>query len=127
MTFRKNDTVTLNDAICFTTENGGEREFSLINIYHDERGEVLGYRSPTEDEVQAWRDSDASKGMNDAGETKLPPISKSVVLRKGETFTVVRGRARLTCTWGNPRKGFTLIRTESGEECFVKRELLAHA
>ena len=31
------------------------------------------YRHVTSEEVQEWRDSDASKGMNCAGETKLPP------------------------------------------------------
>lgn len=127
MSFRKGDKVTLNDVLCFTSKNGGQREFPLINGYHDERGEVLGRRSPTEDEVQAWRDSDESKGMDCAGETKLPPIAVSVVLRKGETFTVVRGRARMTCTWGNPIKGYTLVETPEGERCFVRRELLAPA
>lgn len=127
MTFRKNDTVKLNDALCFTTENGGERQFCLINIHCDESGIVYGRRAPTSEETEAWYASDASKGMDSAGETKLPPRAVSVTLRKGETFTVVRGRARMTCVWGNPVKGYTLIRTESGEECFVRRELLTHA
>lgn len=127
MSFHKGDTVKLNDILCFTTDNGGQRQFPLINGHHDDQGQVLGRRAPTAEEIQAWRDSDASKGLDSAGETKLPPRAVSVILRKGETFTVVRGRARMTCTWGNPIKGYTLIETPSGEQCFVRRELIEHA
>ena len=125
--FRKNDTVKLNDSTCFTFEQGGGRTYPLSNYECDEQGIVNGHRSPTAEETEVWYASDASKGMTDDGETKLPPMSVTVPLHCCETFTVVRGRSRLTCCWGNPRSGYVTIRTIDGEECFVKRELLTHA
>ena len=69
------------------------------------------YRRITAEERQSWYDSDASKGMNCAGETKLPPLVSRVEFEGGvlnrpsltitederiklsdDTFTIVRAR-----------------------------------
>jgi len=124
MSFRKDDLVKLNPETCFTVECGGGRAWPLSTIHEDEKGIVSGYRHPTEQELENWRNSSASQGIDCAGETKLPPICAYVKLHRDETYTVVRGRARKTCVWGNPEPGYTVIRRGDGEECFVKTSLL---
>lgn len=129
MNFRKGDQVKLDEALCFTAQNhGGSREFPLHCWHSDDAGYVYGYRAPTEAELQVWRDSPASKGLNSAGETKLPPRAVHMAIYKGRQYTVLRGRARKTCVWGNPEPGYCLIEVESGQPgVFVPRELLTHA
>lgn len=41
----------------------------------------------TDEDRQAWRESDASKGMTDAGETKLPPLTAR---KSGEELGIVK-------------------------------------
>lgn len=125
MSFSKGQAVKLNEETCFTS--GGVLQYPLINGYCDCAGIVYGYRAPTSEELDAWRQSPESKGLDSAGKTKLPPRRVSVTLLRDEVFTVVRPRARMTCVWGNPTPGYALIRREDGEECFVKRVLLAPA
>jgi len=83
-------------------------------------------RRPTQAEVQEWRDSPRSKGMDDAGETKLPP--QAVVRRPedGETFTVIRGRARSDAGWVK-RSGFTRVVDSDGVRWFVRTDVLDDA
>lgn len=124
VSFRKGDAVTLNPETCFTKEHGGGRDYPLSCWMDDEIGFIVGVRPTTEEEVAEWRASDESKGLNSAGETKLAPRWVGVRMHRNDTFTIVRGRARNTCTWGTPRGGFCLVRLSSGEEVFVRRELL---
>jgi len=98
------------------------------------------WRSLTEEELQAWRDSDASKGINSAGESKLPPTAKLVEYEGGtlhrpdltitpdeekklsdDTFTVVRARCAPHLFYRkNP--GMTLVRNNrTGEEGYIQR------
>ena len=125
--FSKGDPIKLNTIVCFTWEGGGERKSPLSNWHNDNAGIVFGHRAPTAEEQEAWYASDAAKGLDSAGETKLAPRSVCVALYKDRQYTVARGRARLTCTWGNPVSGYVLVEYEAGKTCFVKRELLTHA
>jgi len=69
-----------------------------------------------------WRDSDASKGMTSAGETKLPPQSTYVPLHRDRVYQVLRARCRVRLGWGNPTPGLAkILCTQSGEETYVKR------
>lgn len=123
--FRKGDTVELDVAVCFTDRiRGGETEFPLCCIYHDERGEVRAARPCTAEENVAWYASDDSKGIDSAGEAKLPPRSIGVFLKAGDTFIVLRARTRVVLSWGNARGGFCHIERSDGENAFVRRELL---
>lgn len=117
--------VKLNETKCFTTQVGGGRRFPLTNYYNDERGVVESRRPVTPEETAAWYDSDASKGMTSAGETKLPPQSRYVELVRGRVYQVLRARCRVRLGYGNPTPGMTkILCTETGEETYVKRELL---
>lgn len=130
MSFRKGDVVKLNEATCFTRDNHekGEREFPLSSWHNDDAGIVYAQRAPTEPELEAWENSPASKGLDSAGETKLPPRAVNMALYKGRQYTVLRGRARKTCVWGNPLGGYVLIEVEPGQPgVFIRREHLRHA
>ncbi len=121
----KGTLVKLNDQVCFTTTQGGGRRFPLSNYANDEAGIVESRRPVTAEETAAWYASDASKGMNDAGETRLPPQSKYVPLRRGNVYQVLRARCRVRLGWGNPTPGMAkILCTQTGEETYIKRELL---
>ena len=117
--------VRLNPAVCFTEKQGGGRRFPLTNHLNDERGTVESRRPVTAEETAAWYDSDASKGMDSAGESKLPPQAYTVLLHRDRVYTVLRARASVRLGWGNKTGGLAkILCTETGEETYVKRELI---
>ena len=122
---RKGNLVKLNMATCFTTRNGGEREYPLTHHVNDNAGQIEGYRHLTADEVSAWYDSPASMGMTSAGETKLPPRCKTFAIRKTDTLIVERARCRMSFGYHNPTGGWAkVLNPANGESLYVKREQL---
>ena len=121
----KGSLVRLNIAKCFTVKQGGLRRFPLTNHYHDEEGLVQTFRPTTAKEQQAWYNSPASKGINSAGESKLPPQATSVMLHRDRVYIVLRARAAVRLGWGNKTGGLTKIFCSvTGQETYVKRELI---
>jgi hypothetical protein len=117
--------VRLNPSKCFTVVGGGGLRYPLTNHHNDENGVVESSRPVTPEETAAWYASDASKGMTDAGETKLPPRATYIPLRRGRTYQVLRARCRVALGWGTPTPGLAkILCTETGEETYVRRELL---
>jgi len=117
--------VRLNSQKCFTTKQGGGLRFPLTNYLNDENGTVESSRPVTPEETRAWYNSAASKGMTDAGETKLPPQSTRITIHRNRVYQVLRARCRVRLGWGNPTPGMAkILCTESGEETYIKRELL---
>ncbi len=117
--------VRLDPQVCFTKKHGGGLQYPRTNYLNDERGTVESSRPVTPEETKAWYASDASKGMNSAGESKLPPQSAYVLLHRDRTYQVLRARCRVRLGWGNPTPGLTkILCTHTGEETYVKRELL---
>ena len=122
---KKGCLVRLNTSVCFTKDNGGLLKYPLTNHSNDENGYVAAHRPTTPDEERAWRSSEVSKGLNDAGESKLPPRCTTILLRKDRLYEVLRARARIRLGWGNPTGGLTMILcTHTGEEAYVERTLL---
>lgn len=118
---KKGDLVQLNVKQCFSEDTGGGLLYPHSSSYHDDRGEFSAQRPITQEEKEAWYDSPHSKGMNDAGETKLPPTSTQVILHRDQIYTVLR--ARCAPRWGyrkNPGM-VQVLDTESGENCYVRR------
>lgn len=62
---------------------------------HKPFGNNWARRPITDAELAEWRASDASKGMDDAGETKLPPSATSISLTGEEKITIEKARARV--------------------------------
>jgi len=122
---KKGTLVRLNKDVCFTEEQGGKLQYPLINYYCDERGIVDAGRPTTREEQDVWYQTDAAKGMDSAGETKLPPQSYLVKLYKNRIYQVLRARCRVRLGWGNATPGLVkLLCTHTGEEAYIKRELV---
>jgi len=91
-----------------------------------ELGRFRAERHITEDEILEWRLSPLSKGMNSAGETKLPPTSVTVFLFCDRHYTVLRARCRPVFGWRGYESKMTKVKcTVTGEEAFIKRDNLA--
>ena len=121
---KKGDLVRLS-ANCFTTTNGGSRKYPS-GTYGDDEIKIFRARRPiTESETRDWYNSDASKGMNDAGESRLPPQSVSVALKKSGVYPLLRARCRVRLGYGNPTPGMAkILCTDTGEVAYIKRDLL---
>jgi hypothetical protein len=121
----KGTLVRLNVAKCFTEKQGGALRYPLTNYANDEAGTVRSGRPTTQEEQADWYDTDAAKGMNSAGESKLPPQSLGVTLHRDRVYTVLRARAAVRLGWGNKTGGLVkILCTETGEETYVKRTLV---
>jgi hypothetical protein len=121
----KGTLVRLNVAKCFSTRHGGSLPFPLTHSANDEAGIVDSARPTTREEQCAWYNTDAAKGMNSAGESKLPPQSLGVTLHRDRVYTVLRARAAVRLGWGNKTGGLVkILCTETGEETYVKRDLV---
>jgi hypothetical protein len=117
--------VRLDPKKCFTKERGGGLEYPKHNHLNDRRGTVESRRPVTHKETETWYNSDASKGMNSAGETKLPPQAMYVLIHRDGIYQVLRARCRVRLGYGNPTPGMAkILCTRTGEETYVKRELL---
>jgi hypothetical protein len=124
-TLRKGALVRLNVDRCFTEKFGGNLRYPRTNYSNDEAGTIQASRPVTAEETSAWYDSDASHGMDSAGESKLPPQSRQVTLHRDRTYQVLRARCRIRLGYGNATPGMAmLLCTHSGETAYVKRELL---
>lgn len=121
----KGNLVRLNPTNCFTTRNGGGLEYPLTHRHNDDEGIVDGRRHITEEEREAWYASPESKGMDSAGESKLPPTCVRVPVRKTEILRVERARCRMRFGYGNPTGGWAQVRNIKTDEVFyIKRDHL---
>ena len=123
---RKGMTAKLNIDECFTISAGGRRQFPAGTRFDDERGVFPTYRPLTEGEVTEWYEGPSSKGMNSAGETKLPPTCVCVEVHSTDTFTILRARCAV---WLGYRKtgGMMEVRLRSGETTYIKRDMVIPA
>ena len=121
---RKNDLVKLNVAKCFTARNGGQRAYPLTNGFNDENGTVDGTVLATEEDREAWRNSEAARGLDCAGESKLPPTAYKVSVKADRVYTLLRARCRPSWSYRQHPGMALILDTETGKEIYVKRELL---
>jgi len=88
------------------------------------RGTNVYYASRpiTADECAEWYGSESSKGIDSAGESKLPPTSVNVELNRSGCYLVEKARCRVRLGWGNPTPGMTKIKClKTGRIAFVDR------
>ena len=115
--------VRINIDRCFTEEHGGKLQYPLTNYHNDQVGIVHATRPVTSDETEAWYESDASKGMTSGGDSKLPPRTALVEVKRDQVYQVLRARCRASLGYGNPVPGMLqLLDTETGEAAYVKRD-----
>lgn len=91
----------------------------LSRCIEDHQARASRYERTIE-ELQAWHDSPRSKGMTDAGETKLPP--KHTWQRMTEDTRMTVARARVTAPYGyHTLRNCAKVTDAAGVEWFVKR------
>jgi len=135
----KGQLVQLDDNKCFTWKQNGGRRHPLKNYANDEAGIVDSSRPATDADTAAWYEAQRleveaaiaagqdtfSITRDDAGESRLAPRSRYVALHRNRIYQVLRARCRVRLGWGNPTPGMAkILCTESGEETYVRRELL---
>lgn len=85
-------------------------------------------RPTTWEEKEAWRESPESKGMNSAGETKLPPQIMLTHIKGDELMVVEKARCAPILGWSK-RPGMTLVKVITGENIgkvgYIRRDRLA--
>lgn len=83
------------------------------------RANTTMWRDATPEDYQKWANSPHSKGMNDAGETKLDSPSR---YRKsdGQSYRVVRSRCRCRRGWSQVGKCCEVV-DNNGVHWFVQR------
>jgi hypothetical protein len=93
---------------------------TLRGVIEYSYGTILRY--VTEKEVQEWYDSPASKGINSAGETKLPPTCMTVEADPvNDIFTVVRSRCAPMLYYRKQPKSALIRNNRTGEEGYIER------
>ena len=136
---RKGDLVQVNEARCFTVENGGTRKWPLTNRRDDNERVIRGRYIATAEDDRKWREAQNKKieeakargedtfsiAFNDAGESRLPGPSIGVKIPAGRVYEVLRARCQARLGWGNPTPGLMkLLDTEIGREIYVKRDYM---
>ena len=96
------------------------------NVHWTNKPPVL--RPTTTEEREAWRNTPAAKGMNEAGETKLAPMVKHMDIARDDLMVVEKARCAPNLGW-NKRPGMTKVRIITGKwiGCvgFIQRDRLA--
>jgi len=122
---KKGNLVTLNEDICFTDKNGGLRSWPVGSSREDDKRIVQALRPTTPEEQRDWYESPDSKGMDSAGESKLPPQVVGITIHADRKYVVERARCRIRLGWGNPTPGMAkILCTNTGEIAYIKREYL---
>tara|TARA_B100000686_G_C16269771_1_gene703426 strand:+ start:111 stop:551 length:441 start_codon:yes stop_codon:yes gene_type:complete len=136
---RKGDLVRVNEARCFTQQNGGTRPYPLTNHRNDDNRIIYGHYIRTAEDDRKWREEKRkateearargedtfSINFNDAGESRLPGVSVLVDIPAGRVYEVLRSRCRARLSYGNPTPGLMkLLDTHSGREVYVKRDYM---
>ena len=78
-------------------------------------------RHVTADEVNKWRESPESKGMNCAGETKLPPRIATVQYKDEDTWTIVQARCAPILGYLKRPKCARIMNNRTNEMGYVRR------
>lgn len=111
---RKGDLVKLSPSVVNRAENRLQTSYAAS-------------RPTTATEQAAWYESDASKGLNSAGESKLPPQAVRVEVPFDAVLLVERARCRVRLGWGNPTPGMTKVMLPTGETAYIDRDELVLA
>lgn len=124
---RKGNLVRLNAAKCFSKDNGGGLRWPLGTYRCDTDGVFKATRLISEEEIKAWRESDASKGTDSAGNTLLCPTSRPVDLHRDRVYTVLRARCAPVYNYRRHPGMAEVLCSETGCAAYIKLELLEEA
>lgn len=120
---RKGDLVKLNPGLFSMFETTS----SALSIFDMRAGRYPATRPLSEKEIKDWYTNSQPLGVNSAGESRLPPRTKTIYLYKDRFYTVVKARARATLGW-TVVGGLTKVMCSfTGEEVYIKRKNLVPA
>lgn len=97
------------------------RKGDLVRFCSSFRDTVLTRRPISPQELEEWYQSPASKGMNSAGETKLPPRAVYIDVPVDTIMVVERARCRVNLSYGNKTPGMTKVMLPNGDYTYVRR------
>ena len=135
---RKGGLARINEAVCFTTENGGQRQYPVDTWECDEKRVVRGRYDLSDEEIQLWHDDKRTaiqaakeKGedtfsiaFNDAGESRLAPMQGQVMLEAGQVYHVLRGRMRAHLGYNVYPGYMKVLDPKTGCEVMVDRKYM---
>ncbi len=121
------------DLVKFNTSNP-----YIVRCLKTTAGSVHGFAHTTSEDTQAWNDEMArqvaeakAKGedtfsivCDDAGESRLSPQSKTLAFPVDGVFTVIRARVRTTRGYHTVTGQTEILCVHTGQQGFVKRDLL---
>ena len=81
-------------------------------------------RRTTQEEVQEWRNSPESKGINSAGESKLPPMIAYIDYDVEDTFTIVRARCAPKLGYYKKPKSAKVMNNRTNEVGYIERKYI---
>ena len=87
--------------------------------------QVSIWRETNEDDRRRWEASHESKGMTDAGETRLQSPTQYLLRAENgapRIWVVVRARVAAPRGWGRKESGCAQVRDEDGVLWYVKRD-----
>lgn len=103
------------------------RKGNIVRLNKENQKHQALTRSTTCEEKEAWRESPESKGMNSAGETKLPPQIVTFDVNGDDLMVVEKTRCAPFLGWGK-RSGMTLVTLVTGKHAgktgFIYRDRL---
>ena len=104
------------------------RKGNIVQLNEDNQRHQALVRQTTHEEREAWRASPASRGMNSAGETKLPPMIVTIAVTGEDLMIIEKTRCAPYVGWSK-RPGMALVRIMNGENIgktgFIRRDRLA--
>jgi len=115
-TFKKGTMVRVKPEIAYGGEVRKDYHTGAV-VYHSI------WRDRTDEDHDAWRASDASKGMDSAGESKLDSPSRWRQPAEGEIFKVTRARVSAPRGWWKIKGCAEVVDTE-GISWYVERKHL---
>ena len=135
---RKGGLARINEAVCFTTENGGQCEHPIDTWECDEKRVIRGRYDLSDAEIQKWRNDkcaqiEAAKekgedtfslAFNDAGESRLPPSQGQVMLEAGQVYHVLRGRMRAHIGYSVYPGYMKVLDPKTGHEVMIDRKYM---
>lgn len=81
----------------------------------------LGWRRVNSQERQRWYNSEDSKGIDDAGESKLGPRDTYINIIEARPYEVSRARCSASLGYGRESNCMEIFCFVTGERFFVKR------
>ena len=88
---------------------------------------VQCWRRMTSGEKQTWYASDEAKGMDDAGESKLPPQDVLITPNPDKFYVVVKARANAPMGYRHVAGCAQLLDTETGTIFYCERKNFQNA